>query len=225
MAHSVDDLRPAPRLTLDWAPEKSAESLRAVFDFAMDLSEEAANWYIRAKNGKRFFARAFRVLAILLGAAGALLPTLGEMLADEKGRSAIPAGWTAILLGTVGALLLLDRFFGFSTGWMRYMATELHIRQIAQEFQLAWEAERALWRGSEPTREQVVQMLARCKDFVLQVNGIVREETSVWTREFESAIRQIDDATKARPAVREATTLKLTSAGGDAAQASHVTRS
>lgn len=225
MAHSVDDLRPAPRLTLDWTPERSAESLREVFDYAMNLSEEAVNWYIRAKNGKRYFARAFRVLAILLGAAGALLPIIGEMLADEKGRSAIPAGWTAILLGTVGALLLLDRFFGFSTGWMRYMTTELHIRQIAQEFQLDWETERALWQGSAPTGEQVVQMLARCKAFVTQVNGIVREETNAWAREFESAIRQLDDAAKDRPAVRDATTLKLTTAGGDSAQAAHVTRS
>src|SRR5262245_53233265 len=138
----MNDLGPAPRLALDWTPPNAASSVQQVFDYVMNLTEEAISWYVSAKNAKRYFARGFRALSILLGATAALLPTLGELF-PHNGKSVIGAGWTAVLLGIVGALLLLDRFFGYSTGWMRYMAAELQLRQMAQEFQIDWEAEKA----------------------------------------------------------------------------------
>jgi hypothetical protein len=118
----------------------------------------------------------------------------------------------------VGALLLLDRFFGFSTGWMRYMATELQLRQIAQELQMEWETQRASWKGDPPGEEQVQEMMARCRTFVSQVNTIVRDETNAWMAEFQSALSQIDEAAKARPAITEPGALNLTVTNGEAAQ-------
>ena len=140
---------------------------------------------------------------------------LGELF-PRNGESVIRAGWTAILLGIVGALLLLDRFFGFSSGWMRYISTELQLRQIAQEFQMDWEAEKAAWQGNAPSKDQILQMMARCKAFVPQVNNIVREETRIWIQEFESAIRQIDESAKAKTAITEPGALNLIVTNGDA---------
>jgi SMODS and SLOG-associating 2TM effector domain 2 len=216
MAAKKADLKPAPRLSLDWVPENATNALQQVHDHVLTLTEETINWYIGAKNAKRVFARSFRALSIILGAVGALLPTIGEILSDQH-KSSIPAGWTAVLLGIVGILLLLDRFFGFSTGWMRYISTELHLRQIAQEFQLDWEAERSTWQGAPPSKEQIGQMMAKCKALVTQVNNIVREETSMWVQEFENAIRQIDEASKAKQAITEPGALNLTVTNGDAA--------
>jgi hypothetical protein len=213
------DLGPAPSLSLDWSPEKATESLQKVFDHALGLANEAIGWYLHAKNGKGRFARRFRVVAIVLATIGALLPTAGELMADSFGTKPIRAGWTAILLGIVGALLLLDRFFGFSTGWMRYIAAELQLRQVAQEFQMDWEAERATWKGNAPTGEQILEMMARCKTFVSQVNTVVRDETNAWMKEFESALQQIDDAAKAKPAITEPGALNLTVLNGEASTA------
>ena len=211
----MKDLGAAPRLSLDWTSEKAAASLQQVFSYVMDLADEATRWYVGGKNVKRFFARSFRMLSILLGTAAALLPTIGELYAGN-GKSPIGAGWTAVLLGIVGALLLLDRFFGFSTGWMRYMASELQIRQMAQEFHLDWEAEKAAWQGNAPSKDQISQMMARCKAFVTQLNNLVREETNAWMKEFESALRQIEESAKSKPAISESGALNLTVTNGDA---------
>jgi hypothetical protein len=218
---AVDDLGVSPDLTLDWSGGQREASLQQVFSHVTKLANDAIEWYIAAKNTKRVYARAIRMLAILLGAVAALLPTVSEIVESTRGMSErlIPAGWTAVLLGIVGALLLLDRFFGFSTGWMRYIRTELQLRQIAQEFQLDWEAERSGWQGSDPTPDQTLAMLARCKAFVTQVNTIVRDETTAWVEEFESTLRQIDESAKARPAVSEPGALNLSVTNGDASSA------
>ena len=181
----------------------------------MGQAEASIRWYIRAKRPKKLYASNFRVLAIILGAVAGLLPLLGEMYPLDGGKPRFPAGWTAILIGVAGALVLMDRIFGFSTGWMRYVSTELELRQIADEFQLDWEAEKARWQGAPPSQEQVTQMLARCKTFVTQINTVVREETSVWIQEFESTIKIIDETVKAKPAISEPGALNLTVTNGD----------
>jgi hypothetical protein len=215
----VDDLATAPALSLDWGSGHTEQALQAVFDHVMTLADEAIAWYVDAKNRKRLYARGIRVLAIVLGATAALLPTVSEIIENtwDTSERVIPAGWTAVLLGIVGALLLMDRFFGFSTGWMRYIDAELKLRQITQEFQLDWEAERAVLRGDEPTREQALAMLARCKAFATQVNTIIRDETSAWIKEFERAISQIDESVKAKPVISEPGALNLTVTNGDLA--------
>ncbi len=210
------DLMPNAKISFEWGKDEAESSLNELFGHAFQLATDAINWYILAKNGKKKWARNIRFATILLGTAAALLPTLGELLSNDNGQTPLfKAGWTAVLLGVAGALLLLDRFFGFSSGWMRYIVAELQLRQIAQEFQMDWEAARAGWQGQPPTSDQVSQMLARCKTFIAQVNTIVREETNVWVREFQSAINNLDESIKAKPAITEPGAMNLTVTNGD----------
>jgi hypothetical protein len=217
------DLMPSVLPKLDWTPANSAASLDQMFDRVMAIGRGAVAWYVTAKKSKRFWARQFRVLVILLGAAAALLPTIGELLpqllavfgeADGAGFR-IPAGWTIVLLGLAGVLLLLDRFFGFSSAWVRYVATELQLTQMCDEFQMDWEAEKAVLKGEPPSQDQVAQMMAKCRAFATQVHNIVRDETRLWVQEFEKAVREIDDTTKSKSAVTEPGSINLTVTNGN----------
>jgi hypothetical protein len=214
----MDDLRSGTLADLDWSPEKRAESLDCAFRHAMSLAEDAINWYLRGKQCKKLGAGSVRVLTIVLGTIAALLPTIGELVHSYNEKLNIGAGWTIVLLGIAGCLLLLDRFYGFTSGWMRYIVAELQIRQIKEEFQLDWQTERAGWSTEPPTKEQVVQMLARCKAFTSQVNTIVREETNVWVQEFQTTIKYLDDFIKAKTSVTEPGALNLTIINGEEAE-------
>jgi hypothetical protein len=92
----------------------------------------------------------------------------------------------------------IDHFFGFSSGWMRFITTEHQIRQILHEFQLEYDIERATWQGRPPTLEQVQSVLQRCKSFLIQVDEIIRQETEQWVTEFQSALKRIDEAAMAK---------------------------
>lgn len=141
------DLCPSSLSTLDWSPGKETEAVAHVFQHVMAQAEAAINWYLKGKQRKRAGASNIRVLAIVLGTAAAFLPTVGELLISQWGEIHIGTGWTVVLLGVAGALLLMDRFYGFTSGWMRYIVAELQIRQIRDEFQLDLETERASWGG------------------------------------------------------------------------------
>lgn len=202
---------------LDWSNGKAEESLAIIYIKAIVLATDAIQWYSKSKLSKKKWARTIRVTTIMLGSLAALLPTIGDMV-QKNGVSQIPSGWTTICLGVAGALLLFDRFFGFSSAWMRYINAEMQLQQVKQEFEMDWENQRASWQGTQPTKDQVNQMLARCKAFISQVNTIVREETNVWVQEFQNTIKYLDDTIKAKPAVAEPGALNLTITNQDVAK-------
>jgi len=149
------------------------------------------------------------------GTVAGIIPILAQIL-TENGKPRIQPAWASVALGIAAAFVLLDRFFGFSSAWMRYIATKLNIRQLTQEFQLDWEADKTAWLGAEPTSDQLRSTLARFKAFVTQINTIVRQETDAWIQEFQSTLKQIDEAAKAKAAVSELGAVNITVANGDA---------
>ena len=182
---------------LDWGPGQASESLSRVYKHASDQCHDAITWYLHSMHGKRRGAVAFRLGAIMAGSAAGILPIL-TMIFTTDGRPAFSPAWASVAIGIAAALLLFDRFFGSSTGWMRFIRTEMHLRQLHQEFEMNWERERAAWAGQDPSAEQVQEMLGRAMAFVTRVSEVVRQETEEWVLEFQSTLRQIDEASRAR---------------------------
>jgi hypothetical protein len=210
------DLGSSPLLKTSWDEAASADSLDTVYEHVMTQTSKSIDWYLKAKKVKKWCARFTRIYAVMGGAVAAGLPTLAEMYPEVFTYLRIKAGsGSALILGTIAAFVLLDRFFGFSSGWVRFTRTQLHLRQIAQEFQMDWEVERASLQGKPPTQQHTLKMLARCKTFVIQVNTIVREETDAWIQEFQESLKMIDDSTKPKSAGSEPGALNLTVVGGD----------
>ena len=182
---------------LDWGPVQASESLSKVHQHASAQCHDAITWYLQSMRGKRRGAVAFRLGAIVAASAAGILPIL-TMIFTTDGRPAFSPAWASVAIGIAAALVLFDRFFGSSTGWMRFIRTEMHLRQLHQEFEMNWERERAVWAGQDPSAEQVQQMLGRAMAFVTRVSEVVRQETEEWVLEFQSTLRQIDEAARAR---------------------------
>lgn len=210
------DLAPPPAIAaLRWDAASCEASLGAVYQHAARGAETAIEWYLRSKRPKQRLARWLRGGAIGLAALAGLIPMLAQI---PKFKEMIDPVWASIVLGVAAALVVLDRFFGFSSGWVRYISTELHLRQILDEFRLDWEAEKAGWKNATPTDEQVQRALARCRAFVTQVNGIVREETNLWVAEFQDTLKQLDETVKAKLAAAVPGAVSVVITNGDQCQ-------
>ena len=98
---------------------------------------------------------------------------------------------------------------------MRYIGTELNLRQLNQEFQLDWEADKSTWLGAEPTSDQLRSTLGQFKAFVTQVNIIVRQETDAWIQEFQTTLKQIDEAAQAKTVVSQLGAANIEVTNGD----------
>jgi hypothetical protein len=193
------DLVTTPLEDTSWQASDRDRSLKNVFQHVRSDALDAISWYARRRRPKRWIATLTRLLAIFLIGAAAILPLVDSAL----GGNAIPAVWISIAVTLGAGAIAFDRFLGSSSGWIRYIKTEQQIRDALEFFELDWEVERASWQGNDPTLEQVSSMLSRAKAFATQINSIVQEETNAWVDEFQSSIRQVDDALKAK-ATRDA---------------------
>jgi low affinity Fe/Cu permease len=71
-------------------------------------------------------------------AVAGVLPVLSQILGEGSSVVIQPA-WATVALAIAVALVALDRFFGFSSAWARYMATGQAISAALNQFRLDWQ--------------------------------------------------------------------------------------
>ncbi len=204
------DVQPEASHVLDWGSEHRKESIHTVYQRAEKHALGAINWYLLSKQGKKFWAQLLRLGVIGLTAIAGLLPIISEIY-----QFALSPAWASVALGLAGVLLAIDKFFGCSSAWMRFIAAEHQIRQCLHEFQMDYELEQTGWDHAQPTTEQTQKILGRCKAFLYQVDAIIRQETDQWLAEFQDALKQIDNAAKTKPETRDTGGINATLSNAD----------
>jgi hypothetical protein len=184
----------------DWTDGKRATSLKTLYDSILKKIDDSIYWYESKRVLKRQLAWCFRVTAIVLGAIATALPTAAEMTRTTDGWLFRPG--TATILGIfIGALLMLDKFIGASSSWIRFTTADTALKELRDEFNLAWTLENATWAGTpEPSVDQTKHAVSTLQGFLTRANQIVHDETTQWKTEFQGALQQIDDSAKTRAA-------------------------
>lgn len=176
---------------LVWDPADQGKSLTALFDYVASEAERSTNWYWTNKRWKARLSRMIQLAAIVLTAAAGLVPVAGTIFGKPLTESPGFSLWPSLLVGLAAALLGVDRAFGFSTGWARYVMTATSIRKALEEFRMDWTALVAQLPGT-PTSEQLMPLMKRAKEFRLSVESMVLQETQEWATEFQNNIAQLE---------------------------------
>lgn len=169
---------------LDWSAAHRAESLSAVYAHSTGYGTATESWYAEKRRPKRVLGRLLRAGAIVLGAVAAILPILGQ-IDTHDGKPSIPPAWASVALAAAAAFVALDRFFGFSTGWMRFMDAELHVTRLRHDFEYAWQEAYAKL-ADPPSEQDVAALLERARRFVRAVDDVIENETKSWIKEFQT---------------------------------------
>lgn len=163
--------------------------------YARAMAETAYEWYRIEKNRKGRRARLIRAGAIIFMGVSGVIPIL-SVIFTVSGTALISPAWASVALAIAGTLILFDRFFGFSTGWMRYIDAMLAIRSAVSEFDL----EIARLRnglGEQIDETEATKVIAQCGTaLVRKVNEIIQGESGKWNNEFSSAISKMDEQLK-----------------------------
>ena len=191
------DLQPATSIELHWDEEHRRHSLDAVYKRAEDHALNAIDWYLHAKRSKKNCAQFLRIGMIGSSAIAGLLPLLSQIYQSQL--SSLSPAWTTIALGVAGVLMAIDKYFGCTNAWMRFIAAEHRIRQALHEFQMDYDLEQSKWADNIPTSEQAQTMLSCCKVFISQVDTLILQETNEWLVEFQNAIKQKNEPAQAKP--------------------------
>ncbi len=175
---------------LDWSTENRLDSIQAIYDFVTVMAEGQIEWYKFKKKGVRLLAKTFRFSAILVTTIAALVPMLSNIILINK--KPLDPVWASIALAIAAALIAMDRFFGYSTSWMRFITSEIKIDALLQDFQLDWEIQKAALEGEIPAAEKMQELMQKCRNFLKSVNDVLIEESEQWKNDFRNAIIQID---------------------------------
>jgi conflict system pore-forming effector with SLATT domain len=155
-----------------------------VYGYAVGQAQDAEQWYATKRKPKRIGGQILRITAIVLFGVAALVPVLAEVLSDG-GKPGIAPAWSSVALVLAASLVALDRYFGFSTGWTRFVAADLQIGRLRRDFEFAWHE---LEVAANDPEEIPLRRLELAHRFVAAVDRVVAEETSAWSDEFRAVL-------------------------------------
>lgn len=194
---------------LSWKPEDAEASLRIVHDYVIAETEKQIGWYDNKKASKAKMSRTLRLCAIILTIIAGLIPALISIGAfgglDPRGYIQL----TYLFLGLAAGCMGLDKYFGFSTAWMRKITTQMALERALTEFRVDWVRSIAELGGQRPDATQIQGLLSLAGDLLDSVHDRLEEETAAWVAEFETNLTKLQ-----RDAETQLRAAKSTRAGG-----------
>lgn len=191
--------------TPDWKDGTLEDNLELIRSYVESLLAKDIGWYRARIRSVRSWSRRLRVVAILLTSLGGLVPLLeaagifssAVMPNAESGSGFRPGQIGYVLLGVAGSVALFDRFFGYSTAWMRYIATMLALERLRESFRLEWAlASRRLASGGR--NDAVNKLLQLASRTILAAKEHSEKETEAWIAEFEANLSRLEQDLRAK---------------------------
>lgn len=190
---------------LDWKSPKRLDSLQGVFGFVDEYCTEAIEWYYRKKQNKRRFGCVFRILSIIAVAVAGIIPVISEIICKPDGTLCISPGWATVAIAIAALSIALDRFSGFTSGWIRYVRSAHRLTELQGQFRLDWFMyleEESNGRVDETGNSKDAKTydcschdygLRLCKDYIVSVNSVLGRETDAWAQEFQQVLVQFEN--------------------------------
>jgi hypothetical protein len=193
----------APWGAPDWAKATAEACVEQTRQYVERQLHFEIDWYRRNIGWRRRFSQAFRALAIVLTTLGGLVPVLHSagvlaLLEPEPAPAGLELGQLGyVLLAMAGGFALFDRFFGFSTAWMRYVAAMCALERVRELFRLEWVA-LSRPRAGMTVDEAHGRLLELAKRSLLKAKELTERETEAWITEFKANLAQLEKDLRAQ---------------------------
>jgi len=198
------DILGAKLMELDWTDRRAA--VQAIIEEVRTKSVESEDWYRVKKDAKRKWAVFLRVTAIVCGILSALWPVLFNALAviwPKPAFSSSPDAFTfkdmlplsAVFVILATGCVTIDSFFGFSSGWIRYVITFQSLQSLRETFELSWPraAVRFPAKGDIPD-DVLLSAIDVLLAFTKSINDTIRDETQAWAADFREALKGMGES-------------------------------
>jgi hypothetical protein len=171
---------------IDWAADyrSTAETL---YRWTEAAAISTLNWYLTEKKSKARWSRTLRVFSVVFITAGTLAPLISVGTNNTQ-----YAFWGYPVLGLGAASIGLDRAFGFSSSWMRYLGAAAALQKMLIEYQLNWAGLTGSWTGSAPHVNQMHEAIKEITRFAAKLSLLVADETENWITDFRGHVSRLE---------------------------------
>ncbi len=167
--------------------------LEKIYNFAVGNAEKNINWYAQAAIPNKRNGRAFRFLAILFVAVAGIVPLVITALPDGVVSPKI-VDISYIFIGIAAFLIGVDKFFGYSSSWMRYITTQIALETLLAKFRYEWAIESVKASGKLDA-DACKPLLTLVKNFAADVQSKMENETAQWATELRNNLTDTEKKT------------------------------
>jgi SMODS and SLOG-associating 2TM effector domain 2 len=172
-----------------WDNSNPNESIDLLYNWTLEKSLLRINWYKKGSRKKKMGSQIIRAAAIILVGIGALCPLLNATDVFGKDYDAI-GQWGYVVLALAATAVGYDKFFGLSTGWIRYISTQMTLERMMAEFQYDWVILQTKL-NYQLSPDSILLSMQKFRDYTVQVESLVKQETDAWAAEFQNNLAEL----------------------------------
>ena len=178
-------------------PANPAQGLDDLYKALIEKAEGGLAWYRSARKWKSIFSYWIRFWAIVLFALAGLVPVLTAAGITWQPSPTFQFGQLGYVAAALAAAILgLDKYFGYSSGWVRYMLADSDIRRAMAEFQMNWIIANTCLEHDPEEQKCGKKRLQLLKDFSLKITDLIDAETRQWAAEFQGSLAVLEKSAK-----------------------------
>jgi hypothetical protein len=192
-----------------WDTQQTLQSLNEIRKIVEGEAEKAIRWYYEKKRTKVWYSQWLRMLSVVLGSIGAAIPFISATnLFKTSGDVAELAilrtnQWGYVFILAAGTCVAMDKLFGFSTNWIRFVDAATKIETLLGRFRIEWYKQMALADIAGQPAEAIGKLFDTLLEFVTKMRDVIEKETGDWIVEFRSNLTKLAEDTKASQEARE----------------------
>lgn len=180
----------------------SAEKIDKLYAFVSGFKDSVCNWYWQGIARKRRAAFYLLVLVFLLVITATIIQTIvvnyyRNSESDKFFYSQLAFGLFAVSV----VLFLVDKVFGWTSGWVRYIKTVLNIEISYADFLSQWLINIDKNRGNADLCYENAIILTR--DFIQIMKQQQKKETDEWALQFGDSLNQLSALIKSNQNTRD----------------------
>jgi hypothetical protein len=194
---------------MEWDNANTPHSLERIRKILEADAENAIKWYYTNKRKNVWYSQALRLGAVILGGIGAVIPFVATTLAvkapgaDTQLEMLKINQWGYVFLVAAGTCVAVDKLFGFSSCWLRFVEAAMRLQTLLGKFRVEWYRQMVLADLGGPTPEAVSKQFDTLLDFTGRIREVIERETGDWITEFRSNLTKLSEDTKAMQEARE----------------------
>ncbi len=159
---------------------------------------------------KVWCSQALRLAAVVLGGVGAVIPFVATTGVALKGTGVDAQlemlrinQWGYVFLVAAGSCVAVDKLFGFSTCWIRFVDAAMRLQTVLGKFRVEWYRQMVLADLEKQGPAGVGKLFDTLLDFTAKIREVIEKETGDWIAEFRSNLTKLAEDTKAMQEARE----------------------
>jgi len=194
---------------MEWDNANTPHSLDSIRRILEADAENAINWYYTNKRKNVWYSQALRLGAVILGGIGAVIPFVSTTVAlkatgtDAQLEMLKINQWGYVFLVAAGTCVAVDKLFGFSSCWLRFVEAAMRLQTLLGKFRVEWYRQLALADLGGQSPEAVGKLFDTLLDFAGRIREVIEKETGDWIAEFRSNLTKLSEDTKAMQEARE----------------------